>query len=184
MSLQACLAAVALALLPLAARAADEENPYRNTKVGDFFAYKLVAKFGNRTFDGSLTEVVTARTDKEVSVKVTGKIGELNLPLEELKIDLSKPFDPSKLNRGSADVKVEKGRSGKEKITVLGKEIEATWTNYKLKGKASQIEVDTDVKVWMAKGGPAPILKIEQVQSAAGIKTEMTMELAEAGNKK
>jgi hypothetical protein len=184
MNTRACLAAVALVLLPLATRAADEDNPYRNTKVGDYFLYKLVAKLGNQTLDGSLTEVVTARTDKEVLIKVTGKMGGADLPVVQLKIDLNKPFDPSKVGPSGADVKVEKGRSGKEKIKVLGKEYEATWTNYKLKGKAGQLDLESDLKVWTAEGGPAPILRMEQAILDSGIKSGMTMELSETGNKK
>ena len=144
-------------------------------------------KVAGQNLDGTVTQTVTAKTDKEVTVKVTGKVNGMDIPAQEQKIDLTKPFDPTKAGGGlpaGTDVKVEKGKEGKEKIKVVGKEYEATWTTYKVKGKANGLDIDSDMKVWMVKDLPAGMAKMEMTTSVAGMKVEMTMELSESGNKK
>ena len=81
-------------------------------------------------------------------------------------------------------MKAEKLKDGKEKVTAAGKEYEAAWTTYKLKGKAMGIELDADVKAWMSKEVPFGLVKMEMTTAVAGMKMEMTMELAEVGKKK
>ena len=52
----------------------------------------------------------------------------MDIPGQEQKIDLTKPFDPTKgggVCRPGTDVKVEKGKEGKEKIKVNGKEYDS-----------------------------------------------------------
>ena len=105
------------------------------------------------------------------------------------KIDLTKPFDPTKVGGGGGlppgtDVKVEKGKEGKEKIKVGGKEYDSTWTTYKVKGKAMGQEVDAEVKVWMSKAAPMGMVKMEMTAAIAKMEMKMTMELSESGNKK
>lgn len=168
--------------------AADpEENPFRSAKVGDFATYKIVMKIGGQALVGTFTETVVSRTDTEVKVREVAKFdnGIQTPPLEE-KIDLTKPFDPSKFGNQmpGSDVKVEKGKEGKEKIKILGKDYDATWTTYRLKGKASGLDIDNNMKLWTVKGGPAIVLKLESSLTVAGVKTEVTMELTETGNKK
>src|SRR5688572_19159492 len=100
--------ALALAFAPWAA-AADEENPYKKAKVGDYANYKMTTKFGGMTLEGTLTQSVTAKSDKEVTIKVTGKVNGMDIPAQEQKIDLTKPYDPAKtaLPPGT-DAKIEK----------------------------------------------------------------------------
>ena len=94
--------ALALFVAPLAVRAADEENPYKNAKAGDYAVYVMKSKFG----DATMTQTVTAKTDKEATVKVAmvanvnGK--EFKLPEQEMKIDLTKPYDPTQGSGGVA----------------------------------------------------------------------------------
>ena len=68
------LAALVVAALPLAAAAADEENPYKKVKVGDFATYKMTTKFAGASFEGTMTQTVTAKDDKEVTFKMTVKV--------------------------------------------------------------------------------------------------------------
>ena len=184
------IAVLALVAAPFAARAADDENPYKNAKVGDYATYKMTTKIANFNVDGTITQSVTAVTKEEVTVKATGKVklgdNEMEIPAQEQKIDLTKPFDPTKVGSlpGGADAKVEKGKEGKEKVKVGDKSYETTWTTYKVKAKAMGQEIDADVKAWMAKDVPGGMVKMTMTAEVAGQKMEMVMELTETGNKK
>ena len=153
MSTRLIAAALAVCLAPLAARAADDDNPYKNVKVGDFATYKMETKVANFTITGDITQTVTAKTEKEATVKATGKLNingmMMDIPAAEQKIDLTKPYDPTKIGGAGAlppgvDVAVEKGKEGKEKVKVAGKEYDATWTDYTVKAKVS-------TRVWSSK---------------------------------
>src|SRR5687768_11135382 len=100
MRLVAAVLVAAVAQFP--ARAADDENPYKKAKVGDFATYKSSTKIsGGLSAEGVLTQTIVAKDDKEATVKTSGKVlagtgQEIPLPDQDHKIDLSKPFDPSK----------------------------------------------------------------------------------------
>jgi hypothetical protein len=186
------LAVAVVCTAPAAIRAADEENPYKNTKVGDYATYKMSVKFAGTTLSGTSTQSVTAKSDKEATVKTTGNFEFMgmkqDIPAQEQKIDLTKPFDPTKVGGGGlppgTDVKVEKGKDGKEKIKVAGKEYDCTWTMYKVSGSANGQAITADVKAWMSKDLPLAMVKMEMTADVAKMKMEMTMELTETGNKK
>lgn len=185
-------AVLALVVAPLATRAADEamENPYKKAKVGDFATYKMSTKVAGFTIDGTVTQTVTEKSDKEATVKASGVINvngnKMDIPATEQKIDLTKPLDPTKGANlpGGAEAKVEKGKEGKEKIKVGGKEYDTTWTTYKVKTKAMGQEFEADVKAWMAKDVTAGMVKMTMNAEIAGQKMEMVMELTETGNNK
>jgi len=180
------VAVLVLAVASVTARGADEENPYKNAKVGDYAIYTLTTKGG----EGTVTQTVTAKTDKEATVKVaiviTANGKEMKLPEQEMKVDLTKPYDPTQGANvpAGAEVKVEKDKEGKEKIKVAGKEYETTWTSYKMKVKAMGIELAGDTKVWIAKGVPMGMVKTVTTTEIFGQKTEIVTELKETGNKK
>ena len=187
MKLHLLASAFVLVLAPVAVRAADEENPYKNAKVGDFANYKLTVAVAGQNIEGTVSQTVTAKSEKEVTLKVTGKVAGMDIPVQEQKIDLTKPFDPTKLNQqaAGADMKIEKGKEGKEKLKLDGKEYETQWTNYKVTGKANNIPIDSDMKVWIAKDLPGGVIaKMETTMTVMGMKMEMKMELSESGNKK
>lgn len=184
------VAALVLVITAISTRAADEENPYKSAKVGDYATYSMTTKFGGFAIDGVITQTVTAKSDKEATIKVTGSVefggNKKDIPAQEQKIDLTKPYDPTKGANlpGGDEVKVEKGKEGKEKIKVNGKEYSCTWTTYKVKGKAKGMDIDADVKAWMAKDVPSGMVKMTMSAMIAGQTMEMTMELKETGNKK
>ena len=60
--------------------AADEENPYKKVKVGDYATYKMTTKVGGMTVEGTLTQTVSAKSDKEATLKVTGNINGVEIP--------------------------------------------------------------------------------------------------------
>ena len=192
MSRRLFAAVVAVCIVPLATRAQDD-NPYKNVKVGDFATYKLETKVATFTISGTMTQTVTAKSDKEATVKATGKISlngkDMDIPATEQKIDLTKPYDPTKIGGPSGlpagtDAKLEKDKEGKEKIKVGGKEYDTTWTTYKMKAKTGGIEIEVDLKVWMTKDVPMGMAKMEMKADFMGQAMNMTMELTETGNKK
>jgi hypothetical protein len=179
--------ALLLALAP-AARAADE-NPYKNAKVGDFAKYKMTTAFGPASIGGTVTQTVTAKTDTEATIEVVAEVNGMKQPAQTQKIDLTKPFDPTKASGvpPGTDMKVEKGKEGKEKVKVGRKEYDTTWTTYTIKGKAMGAEFDGTGKAWMAKEVTAGLVKMEMTMNVnvGGMmqKVTMTMELTETGSK-
>ena len=193
MTIRLFTAILAIFCAPLVVRSADEDNPYKNAKVGDFATYKMSMKVAGFAVTGSTTQSVTAKSEKEATVKTTGAF-ELNgmkmdIPAQEQTIDLTKPFDPTKVGGGGGlpagtDVKVETGKEGQDKIKVAGKEYDCTWTTYTVKGKAGGQEITADVKAWMSKDLPLGMVKMEMTADVAKMKMEMTMELEKSGNDK
>jgi hypothetical protein len=193
MSVRLLVVVFAVVCAPLAGRSADEDNPYKNAKVGDYASYKLSVKAGGMAFPGTITQTITAKSDKEVTVKTTGSMeimgNKSEIPAQEQKVDLTKPYDPTNVAALGAlppgtDLKIEKGKEGKEKITLGGKEYDSTWTNFTLKGKAAEQGFNADVKMWTSKDMPLGFIKMVMTSEVAKMKIEMTMELTESGNKK
>jgi hypothetical protein len=192
MTVRLIAAMLAVCIVSVATRAADQDNPYKNAKVGDYATYKMSMKLADFTIAGSTTQSVTAKSDKEATVKTTGSFelmgNKMDIPEQTQTIDLTKPFDPTKVGGGGlppgTEVKVEKGKEGKEKVKVGGKEYDCTWTTYTVKGKASGQDITADVKAWMSKDMPLGMVKMEMSADIAKMKMEMTMELTETGNKK
>ncbi len=177
----ALFAIVAVASVALAK---DEENPYKKTKVGDFAIYKMTTTVGGMTVEGTITQTVSAKSDKEVTLKVTGKVNGTDIPAQEQKIDLTKPFDPTKTSLPpGTEATVEKLKDGKEKVKAAGKEYATKWESYKVKAKTNGMEIDANVKTWMSKELPLLVVKLEMTAEIAGMKMEMQMELSEAGSK-
>jgi hypothetical protein len=169
---------------PLAARAADEENPYKKVKVGDYATYKMTTKVAGQTIDGTVTQTVSAKDDKEATLKVTGKVNGMDIPVQEQKIDLTKPYDPTKTAvPPGTEAKVEKLKDGKEKIKAGGKEYDCKWETFKVSGNAMGIEMKGEVKVWQSKDMPLQVVKMEMTAEFAGMKMEMEMNLSETGSK-
>jgi hypothetical protein len=178
------LAALLVVLAPVAARAAEEENPYKKVKVGEYATYKMSTKFGGQTIEATATQTVTAKDEKEATVKMTIKANGMELPGQEVKIDLTKPYDPTKTGiPAGADVKVEKLKDGKEKIKAGGKEYDCKWESFKVTGKAMGLEIAAEVKVWQSKDLPLQMVKMESIAELAGQKVETVMELSESGSK-
>jgi hypothetical protein len=173
----------ALVVVPFAF-AADEENPYKKTKVGDFATYKMTTKIAGMNLEGTITQTVAKKDDKEVTLKVTGTLNGMEIPAQEQKIDLTKPFDPTKASLpAGSDATVEKLKDGKEKIKAGGKEYETKWESYKVKAKTNGLEIEAEVKAWMVKDFAFQVVKMEMTTEVAGQKMAMEMELSETGSK-
>ncbi|MDY3553959.1 hypothetical protein R5W24_003073 [Gemmata sp. JC717] len=183
------LAVFALVLAPLAVRAADEENPYKSAKVGDFAEYKLTTKVGDLSIPGTMRQVVTEKTDKELTLKIVSAVefgGQKKENEQTQKIDLTKPFDPTKGGAvpGGGKVDIEKLKDGKEKVKIDGKEYDTSWTTYKAKMKVFGQDIESEMKVWTSKDMPLGMLKMTMTGKFAGQDMESAVELTKFGNKK
>jgi len=180
---------VVVSLAPTA-RCADtkeQENPFKNAKVGDWAEYNMVMMVGPLELKGKSKMVVTAKDDKEVTLKTTSTINGMETPAQEAKIDLTKPYDPTQTTGipGAKDLKVEKKGEGEEKVKVGDKEYKTQWTKMKVTGKAQKQDIDADMKYWTSKDVPlSGMVKMESTSKIGGMEIKMTMELIETGSKK
>jgi hypothetical protein len=184
MNVRLLAAAVALAVVP-STWAADEENPYKKAKVGDYATYKMTTKIAGLNIEGTVTQTIIAKDDKEATVETTGNVGGMDIPSQKQTIDLTKPFDPAKASQlpAGADVTVEKLKDGTEKLKVGGKEYDTKWETYKMKLKAMGMDLEADMKVWQASTLNIPMVKMEMSADVMGNKMEVAMEMTETGNK-
>jgi hypothetical protein len=177
------LSVLLLALAPVAAHAADEVNPFKNAKVGDFAKYNTVLLTGGAEIKGTRVQTVTAASDKEISLKtVTETLGkEVPNKRPDQKIDLTKPFDAT-ADDFTGGTKWEKLKDGKEKVKVNGKEYECIWTTYKpvVPGK---VDLTGEMKVWQCKEVPF-VVKRTLTMKFNGNELSYTTELTEIGSKK
>jgi len=172
---------------PFTVSAADEEHPYKKLKVGDYFTYKMTVRIGDKSMEGSLTKTVSAKSDKEIAIKQTGKIDGMDLPAEEQKVDLTKPFDITggAVPTGTKDAKVElvTDKQGKEKVKAAGKEYDCEWITLRVKGRSDGLDMTADVKMWVTKEAALWVVKQEVLMEVAGMKVEVHLDLAETGSK-
>jgi hypothetical protein len=177
------LCAALLAVAPLTAGAADDDNPFRKAKVGDFATYKLTTT-GVAPSEGTATRTITARDDKEVTIRTVVKANGTELPVPDEKVDLTRPYDPLIVPvLGGAAVKLEKVKEGAEKLKAGGREYDARWTTYKVSGQLNGLDVTGEVKVWLSKDVPLALVKLQTTAQVAGKKLETVHELMEVGGK-
>jgi 3D (Asp-Asp-Asp) domain-containing protein len=185
MNVRLFAAALALAIVPFAT-AADEENPYKKAKVGDFANYKMTTKIAGFNVEGTMTQSVTAKDDKEITIETTVKVSGMDIAPHKETIDLTKPFDPSKATGSlpaGTEAKVEKLKDGKEKLKVGTKDYDCKWETYKMKIKTGGQEIEFDMKVWQAKDLNVPMVKLEMSADIMGNKMDVVMEMTDSGNK-
>ncbi|MEJ5276658.1 MAG: hypothetical protein WHU94_12180 [Thermogemmata sp.] len=166
-----------------------DEHPYAHVRVGDYATYTLKMKVAHLTMEGVVTQTVIAKTNQEVTIKTTGKLSYMGspqvLPPREQKIDLTKPYDPTKFSPQlpqGAEVQVQKLHEGREKIVVGDKSYECTWTEYRIQAKSPGVNLNSHVKVWMCKNVPMEMVKMVLKVSLRDQSMETVMELQESGS--
>jgi hypothetical protein len=179
------LSVLLIAAAPLGRQKADEPvNPYQNAKVGDYAVYTMTTKVAGTSIDGSITQTVTAKDSKTVTIETVAKLNGIEVPGQKQVIDLTKPFDPTSVGSlpAGTGATVEKLDEGKEKMKVGAKEYDTRWEAYKVTTNAGGMAFEANIKVWQGKGLAMPIVKMEMSADVVGNKMEMTMELTETGN--
>lgn len=179
----AALLLVSAAVCPT--RAADD-NPYKKLNVGDYAQYTLKAKLGFLPLNGTVKQTVTEKTAKEATLKIVLTAGDMDTPFPDQKIDLTQPLDPSKgiALPGVANAKLEKLKTGTEKVKVGGKEYETEWTTFKLKVTNKGVEGEGDLKVWMSKDVAVGLVKLDLSVTVGKNDIKALMELSEFGSGK
>jgi hypothetical protein len=186
MTVRLVAAALAVSLGALAVRAQD--HPYKNVKVDDFVTYKVNLSVGALKLDGTATQTVVKKDDKEVTVRVVANYSGVDAPAQEQKIDLTKPYDPTKVGplQPGSEAKIDKVKDEKAKVKYGkdNKEVECVLTTYKVKAKTAGQDIDAEVKVWESKDVPLGMVRVQLDGTVGGMKAAMTMELLDAGVKK
>ncbi len=180
MSRRLFIVALAVALVPFSARAAEEENPFKKAKVGDWVSYKMTTSAAGQNFEGKIKMTVTAKDDKSATVLSAVTVNNIEMKGQEVKIDLTKPYDPIVgAVPQNVQAKIEKGKSGNEKIKVGGKEYDCTWQEMKVSAEVAGMKFDSEIKVWMSKAVPlGGTVKMEVKSQIAN----MSVELLETGS--
>lgn len=147
-------AALLICFIP-AVQAPEGENPYRKAKVGDWVDYKMTGP----NMQGSTKMTVVAKDDKELTYQVAGKFAfngsEMVAPIQKLKIDLVKSYDPVIAdNMKQNDVKFEKLGEGTEKIKIGDKEYDTKWTKMRTTSTVNGVTVVGEYKMWFCKDVP------------------------------
>jgi hypothetical protein len=183
----ACIAIFTPALAT-SVRAAEEENPFKKAKEGDFAKYSMTVNILGQKVEMESISTVAKKTDKEVTLETEVKAPpQFPVPKGKQKstIDLTKPYDPTKQIAGAGPKPtVEKLKDGKEKIKVAGKEWDCEWQTYKMKMEQGGMTIEGEMKVWNAKDFAFGAVKMEMSMDIGGQKMTTTMELKEQGNEK
>jgi|DewCreStandDraft_4_1066084.scaffolds.fasta_scaffold74584_2 hypothetical protein len=160
-----------------------EENPFKDAKKGEWAAYKMVMKFGGQEITGNVKQTVVDKTNKEVTIEAKANIfGQEQT--QKHTVDLTKPYDPLSTTQlpPGADVKVEKGETGKEKLEIGGTKYDTEWTRFKMKMNIMGQDIDGEAKVWQSKKIPlGGVAKMVMKMNFMGMEMEMAMELEKAG---
>ena len=150
----------ALASSPFMSPAADLENPYKNAKVGDTLNYKINVKNVAGTASSTLKQIITGKTEKEVTIKSVAKVLGKEQPAVVMKIDLTKDFDPIlTLMKGA---KAEKLKVGLDKVKV-GLNMSARGIPH----ARLDVHVGPGSAHTLFRGLPGPILIVRRVGGAA-----------------
>jgi hypothetical protein len=165
-----------------ALQGADEENPLKKSKVGDWTEYRMTGP----SMDGKTRLTVIAKDDKEVTYEVTGKMSfngkEMAMPAQKQKVDLTKPYDAiSAANLARTGTKIETVGEGTEKLKIRGKEYDTKWTKLKATTTVGDVTVVSEYKMWFSKSVPVSGL-VRMDTDTAGTATKM--ELVGSGNGK
>ena len=174
------LIAAQMALMVSVVYGADEENPFRKAKVGDWAEYKMTGP----NISGSTKMTIVGKDEKEVAYEITSKFSAFGQetvgPVQKIKVDLTKSYDPVvAANLQQNNTKIEKVGEGNEKLKVAGKEIETKWTKTKATTTVNDMQIISEYTMWFYKDIPiSGMVKMET--STMGTITKV--ELVASGN--
>ena len=123
--------------LPIVACAGEDDNPFKNVKEGDWAKFTMTMVIGDFKVAGELKKTVTAKSDKEVTIKTNMTLdGRESIPTEE-KIDLTQPYDPiNLLGLKGSNTKIEKVGDEKAKVKIGTKEYDCAVIKWKTKSNS------------------------------------------------
>jgi len=173
-------AGVLICLVPSALLAGDD-NPFTKAKIGDWVEYKMTGP----NVEGKTKMSVVAKDDKEVVYEVTATFSfmgqEMAAPVQKLKVDLTKSYDPIvAANLKRTGTKIEKDGEGAEKIKIGEKEFDTKWTKLKCTSTVNGVTVGSDFKMWFSKD--VPLSGLVRMETTTGMFTTK-LELVGSGHK-
>jgi hypothetical protein len=170
--------------LPIVARAAENDNPFKKVKEGDWAKYSMTMEIGDFKRIGDMKTTVTAKFEKEVTITTIMTLdGQKSLPRDE-KIDLTKPYDPTwLLGLKDTNAKVEKVGEAKEKVKIGTKEFDCTLIKSKTKSNAGGQEYTTHNKLWTSKDAPLGGMVKLEVLGERGVPANTWLDFKESGSK-
>ena len=129
---------------------------------------------------------MTEKGAKEATVKIVLTAGDMDTSFPDQKIDLTKPLDPTAgiALPGFANAKLEKLKTGTEKLKIGSKEYETEWTTFKLKVTNKGVEGEGELKVWASAAVPVRLVKLDWSVSVGRNDIKGVMELSEFGTAK
>lgn len=176
--MRAIFAMAVLACSVFLAQAADDDNPYKRSKVGDWIEYKMG---GGGTSKVTITAKDDAEATYEVATTYVSGRQKTEAPVKTFKIDLSKPFDQnSAANLKGDNIVYEKFDEGTEKLILGEKEYQTMWKKVRANISGNGITIRLDLKMWFAKDVPlSGLVKMETTSSGS----TTTLELTRTGGK-
>jgi hypothetical protein len=170
------VAAIALlGCLVSAAHAADEENPFKKAKVGDWVEYKMTGS----GIEGKTKMTIVTKDDKEVTYEIAATFSfmgkEMVAPIQKQTVDLTKSYDAiAAANPQVKDVKFENLGDGKEKLKIGEKEYDTKWTKTKTTTTVGGMTIVGEYKMWFSKDVPVSgLVKMETTTSGITTKVEL-----------
>jgi hypothetical protein len=170
----ALTAAMLLCFAP-AIQGADDANPYRNAKVGDWVEYKLTGQ----NMEGSTRMTVVSKDDKELSFEVEASYSVMGnkmvAPVQRMKIDLTKAYEAiSAANLKARNVTIEKLGEGTEKLKARGKAYETKWTTLRATATVNETTIVMDYKMWFCKDVPlSGLVRMDTITSGMTTRLEL-----------
>jgi hypothetical protein len=138
-----------LLLVPIS-RGAEEENPLRKAKVGDWVEYRMTGK----DTEGTTKMTIVTKTDKEVTYEIESTfsfMGNKQSAVQRQTVDLTKPWDMiSARNIKENNVQLEKISEGRESLEAGGKKYETKWKKLKSTTTTSGFTVVVEHKMWFS----------------------------------
>jgi len=178
-------AAVTLGTLmfPLLSRAAD--NPYKSAKIGEWVESVTITETTGNKMEMKMKQTVVAKDDVSVTLKMEVSMMGRQMPPQESKIMLDKPYEP--YTQPNTDAKATILGEGDETITVDGKAYKCHWTKVKVVA-TKPATMESTVKSWSSKDVPLSgmvQMESETVMTMNGktMNTKTTMKLAGSGKK-
>lgn len=174
--------AMSMAVLCLVAMAAhtEEENPFKKAKVGDWVEYTSKSEFSGQKSETEMKEVVTKKTETEVTYEMKIKAGGMDMPAQPVTIKLDQKYDPTHAQKGATVKEVSKGE---ETLTVGGKSVSTKWVELETTMKMGDKDIVSKSKVWTAPDA-VPLGGMVKMENDMGGVGKTTMELKDFGNSK
>jgi hypothetical protein len=168
--MRAIFAAPLLICLIPNALLADDDNPFKKAKIGDWVEYKMTGP----NVEGKTKMTIVAKDDDEVTYEVEATFSSLGkemvAPTQKLKVDLTKSYDAiSAANLSRTGTKIEKDGEGAEKIKIGDKEFDAKWTKLKCTTTVNDVTVVSDYKMWFC--SEAPLSGLVRMETTTGMFT-------------